>query len=80
MNEDKELFLPDTTVKLGTLKKVLNDVYGLDVVESKKSNAEGEEPKKKGMSKGLKIGLIVGGSLLTLIIIGVVIHQSTKEK
>ena len=80
MNEEKELFLPDTTVKLGDLRKVLNSVYGLDVVESKKSNAEGEEPKKKGMNKGLKIGLIVGGSLLTLIIIGVVIHQATKNK
>ena len=80
MNEDKELFLPDTTVKLGTLKRVLNNVYGLDVIESKKANAEGAEPNKKGMNKGLKIGLIVGGSLLTLIIIGIVIHQVTKDK
>jgi hypothetical protein len=38
-----------------------------------------EEP-KKGMSKGLKIGLIVGGGLLLLIIVGVVLKQSTKDK
>ena len=37
-------------------------------------------PPKKGMSKALKIGLIVGGSLLLLIIVGVIIHQSTKDK
>ena len=37
-------------------------------------------PPKEGMSKALKIGLIVGGSLLLLIIVGVIIHQSTKDK
>ena len=37
-------------------------------------------PPKKGMSKGLKIGLIVGGSLLVLTIIGVVIYKSKKSK
>lgn len=37
-------------------------------------------PPKKGMSKGLKIGLIVGGSLLVLTIIGVVIYKSRKGK
>ena len=37
-------------------------------------------PPKKGMSKGLKIGLIVGGSLLVLTIIGVVIYKSRKAK
>ena len=36
MNENKEIFLPETTLKLGTLKKVLNDVYGLDIVEKGK--------------------------------------------
>ena len=35
---------------------------------------------KKGMSKGLKIGLIVGGSVLGLIIIGVVIYAIKKKK
>jgi hypothetical protein len=35
MNEDKELFLPDTTVKLGTLRRVLNDTYGLDIIKLK---------------------------------------------
>jgi hypothetical protein len=35
MNESKELFLPDTTVKLGTLRKVLNDTYGLDIIKLK---------------------------------------------
>ena len=35
MNEEKEIFLPDTTLKLGTLKRVLNDVYGLDVIQKK---------------------------------------------
>jgi hypothetical protein len=39
-----------------------------------------EEEPKKGMSKGLKIGLIVGGGLLLLIIVGVVLKQSTKDK
>ena len=39
-----------------------------------------EEEPKKGMSKGLKIGLIVGGGLLLLIIVGVIIKQSTKDK
>jgi hypothetical protein len=35
MNEEKELFLPDTTVKLGTLRRVLNDIYGLDIIKLK---------------------------------------------
>jgi hypothetical protein len=57
--------------------------------EPKKEEPKKEEPKKeevkkeeakKGMSKGLKIGLIVGGGVLLLIIVGVIIHQSTKEK
>jgi hypothetical protein len=39
-----------------------------------------EEEPKKGMSKGLKIGLIIGGGLLLLIIVGVIIKQSTKDK
>ena len=39
-----------------------------------------EEEPKKGMSKSLKIGLIVGGGLLLLIIVGVIIKQSTKDK
>ena len=47
--------------------------------EPKKEEPKKEEP-KKGMSNGLKIGLIVGGGVLLLIIIGVIIHQSTKEK
>jgi hypothetical protein len=31
------------------------------------------------MSKGLKIGLIVGGSVLVLAVIGVVIYKSRKK-
>jgi hypothetical protein len=37
-------------------------------------------PTKKGMSKGLKIGLIVGGSLLVLTIVGVIIYKTKKAK
>ena len=57
--------------------------------EPKKEEPKKEEPKKeevkkeeakKGMSKGLKIGLLVGGGVLLLIIVGVIIHQSTKDK
>ena len=36
-------------------------------------------PPPKGMSKGLKIGLIVGGSVLVLAIIGVVIYKSRNK-
>ena len=35
-------------------------------------------PPPKGMSKGLKMGLIIGGSVLVLAIIGVVIYKSSK--
>lgn len=35
MNEDKEIFLPDTTIKLKNLKSKLSEVYGLDVVSKK---------------------------------------------
>lgn len=40
MNESKELFLPDTTVKLGTLRKVLNDTYGLDIIKLEMANKD----------------------------------------
>ena len=33
MNDDKEIFLPDTTVKYGNLKKVLKKTYGLELKE-----------------------------------------------
>lgn len=36
-------------------------------------------PPPKGMSKGLKIGLIVGGSVLVLAVIGVVIYKSRNK-
>jgi hypothetical protein len=32
MDNNKEIFLPDTTVKLGVLKEKLSDVYGLKVI------------------------------------------------
>jgi hypothetical protein len=32
MTENTDIFLPDTTIKLKSLKKTLSDVYGLDVV------------------------------------------------
>jgi hypothetical protein len=35
-------------------------------------------PPPKGMSKGLKMGLIIGGSVLVLTIIGVVIYKTSK--
>ena len=37
-------------------------------------------PRPKGMSKGLKMGLIIGGSVLVLAIIGVVIYKVSKNK
>jgi hypothetical protein len=37
-------------------------------------------PPPKGMSKGLKIGLIVGGSVLVLAIVGLVIYKSRQGK
>lgn len=37
-------------------------------------------PRPKGMSKGLKMGLIIGGSVLALAIIGVVIYKVSKNK
>lgn len=36
-------------------------------------------PPPQGMSKGLKIGLIVGGSVLVLAVIGVVIYKSRNK-
>jgi hypothetical protein len=36
-------------------------------------------PPPTGMSKGLKIGLIVGGSVLALALIGLVIYKSKKK-
>lgn len=36
-------------------------------------------PAPKGMSKGLKIGLIVGGSILALTIISIIIIKSKKK-
>jgi hypothetical protein len=32
MNDSKEIFLPDTTISVKSLKKTLSDVYGLDVI------------------------------------------------
>jgi hypothetical protein len=36
-------------------------------------------PPPKGMKKGLKIGLIVGGSILALSVIGFIIYKSKKK-
>jgi len=38
MDNNKEIFLPDTTVKLGTLKEKLSDVYGLSVITKTQRN------------------------------------------
>jgi len=35
MNKDKEIFLPDSSIKLGNLKKNLSDVYGLSIISKK---------------------------------------------
>ncbi len=35
MDNNKDIFLPDTTVKYGNLKKKLREVYGLDIIEKK---------------------------------------------
>jgi hypothetical protein len=32
MNEEKEIFLPDTSIKLKNLKSKLNNVYELDLI------------------------------------------------
>lgn len=65
--------------------KMLGQTFGKSDEEQQQSPPEAteevkKEEAKKGMSKGLKIGLIVGGGVLLLIILGVIIHQSTKEK
>lgn len=36
-------------------------------------------PPPKGMSKGLKIGLIVGGSVILLSVVGFIIYKSKKN-
>ena len=36
MKKDRDIFLPDTTVKLSSLKRVLNEVYELDIIELNK--------------------------------------------
>ena len=36
-------------------------------------------PPPKGMSKGLKIGLIVGGSVILLSVVGFLIYKSKKK-
>jgi hypothetical protein len=36
-------------------------------------------PAPKGMSKGLKIGLIVGGSVILLSVIGFIVYKSKKK-
>ena len=45
----------------------------------KEEKPKEEEPKKE-MNKGLKIGLIVGGGLLLLVIVGVILNESTNNK
>lgn len=35
MINEKEIFLPDSNVKLGNLKKNLSDVYGLSIITKK---------------------------------------------
>jgi hypothetical protein len=37
MKIDEEIFLPDTSVKLGDLKKNLSNVYGLTIITKKKN-------------------------------------------
>lgn len=35
MKEDKIIFLPDTTIKLKTLKEKLSNLYGLEIITKK---------------------------------------------
>lgn len=35
MKSDKEIFLPDVTVRYDVLKKKLKDVYGIEVISSR---------------------------------------------
>ncbi|MEI7960731.1 MAG: hypothetical protein WCI04_00185 [archaeon] len=42
MKKDRDIFLPDTTVKLSSLKRVLNEVYELDIIELNKMDKKME--------------------------------------
>lgn len=53
MNDEKEIFLPDTTVKYGTLKKKLSENYDLVLIDKTKRNLY------LGITVLLGIGLIV---------------------
>jgi|OM-RGC.v1.037267052 hypothetical protein len=35
MKENKEIFLPDTTVRYDVLKKNLKDIYGIELISSR---------------------------------------------
>jgi len=42
LKKDRDIFLPDTTVKLSSLKRVLNEVYELDIIELNKMDKKME--------------------------------------
>ena len=63
----------------GFLGKAQGLLGGLGGQQQQQQQAPPPPPPPKGMSKGLKIGLIVGGSVLVLAVIGVVIYKSKNK-
>ncbi len=85
----KMVGLKPTTISVKDAKNIGGGIFGLTI---KMNQSEGvnlqevvvkpkpEEPPKKGMSKALKMGLIIGGSVLALIIVAVLVKKSLDKK
>ena len=55
MDANKDIFLPDTTIKYKVLKKKLSEVYGIEIVDRKMLYL------LLGMVAGLSVFLIIKG-------------------
>lgn len=79
-NEDTSNIYGSKIIK-NLLKKRVNNNSDEDSKQSKEINQPKMQPtvEKKGMSKGLKIGLIVGGAAL-LITVGVLLYKHKNKK
>lgn len=63
MTDDKEIYLPDTTVKYKVLKDKLKEVYGLELTDTSVNNQKSIKDLKKDYVYG---GIIVFLSLVLL--------------
>jgi hypothetical protein len=80
MDNDKEIFLPDTTVKYGTLKRLLKENYELELTEMKKEDIVKKDSRVRMAEGGGIEGKIIDLNNLSDVELGDILVQMIDGK